>query len=65
MDSSRSAVVELVAFALDTVERAKRALAIEIERLEDLAAEAQDAVARRRAGRAAKHADGPSVEHAA
>jgi hypothetical protein len=65
MASSRSAVVELLAFALDTMERARRALAIEIERLEDIAAEAHDAVARRRAERAAEQGDGASVGHAA
>jgi hypothetical protein len=65
LDSSRSVVVQILAFVLDTTERAKRALAIEIERLEDIAAEAQDAVTRRRAKRAAEHADGPPVEHAA
>jgi hypothetical protein len=65
IDSSRSVVVQILAFALDTTERAKRALAIEIERLEDIAAEAHDAVARRRAERAAERVDAPPVEHAA
>jgi hypothetical protein len=68
IDSSRSVLVEILAFALDAIERAKRGLAIEIERMEDIAAEARDAVARRRAGRAgraAEPADAPSAEHAA
>jgi hypothetical protein len=63
--SSRSAVVGLLAFALDAMEQARRALAIEIERFEDIAAEAHDAVARRRSERAAERGDGASVEHAA
>jgi hypothetical protein len=65
INSSRSVVVEILAFALEARERARRAFAIEIERLEDIAAEAQDAVARRRAERAAEHADGPTVGRAA
>jgi hypothetical protein len=47
--SSKSATVQVLAFALDTVARFKRALAIEKEQLEDIMAEAHDAVVRRRA----------------
>jgi hypothetical protein len=67
LDASRSATVQLVAFALDTMTRIKRALAIEREQLEDLVAEAQEAAARRQAERAVDPgaAEAPPVEHAA
>jgi hypothetical protein len=52
LDASKPATVQIVAFGLDVAGRVKRALAIEREQLEDLIAEAQDAVARRREDRA-------------
>jgi hypothetical protein len=64
-ESSKSAAVEVIAFALDTVERLRRALAIEREQLEDIVAEAHDAVARRRTARADKASQTAPVEHAA
>jgi hypothetical protein len=65
IDSSKPAMVQIVAFALDTVARIKRALAIERERFEDFVAEANDAVAQRRAERVQERAEAQSVEHAA
>jgi hypothetical protein len=65
IDSSKSAVVQLVAFGVDAVARMKRAMAIERERLEDLVAEAHDAVARRQARRTKTHAEETPVENAA
>jgi hypothetical protein len=50
-DTSKPATVQVVAFVLDSVARVRRASAIELERLEDLIAEARDLVARRRAAR--------------
>jgi hypothetical protein len=63
--SSKSAVIEVTALGLDTVERVKRALAIEREQFEDMVAEARDLAARRRAKRARTRADAEAVEHAA
>ena len=65
VDSSKSAVIEVTALSLDTVERIKRALAIEREQFEDMVAEARDLAARRRARRARTRADTGAVEHAA
>ena len=67
VEGSRSATVQLVAFGLDVVERIKRALAIEREHLEDVVAEAQDAVARRRTARAQRRRgpEAATAEHAA
>ena len=67
MEGSRSATVQLVALWLDVVERIKRTVAIEREHLEDVVAEAQDAVARRRAARAQRRreAEAGTAEHAA
>jgi hypothetical protein len=61
-ESSKAAAVEVIAFGLDALARIRRGLAIEREQLEDIVAEAQDAVARRRAARAPRAG---SVEHAA
>jgi hypothetical protein len=65
LDPSKSAMVQVVAFGLDTVARIKRRLAIEREQFEDLVAEARDVVARRRAERAQEPAEDAPVENAA
>lgn len=70
VDPSKSVTVQIVAFGMDTLARIKRAVAVERERFEDLVAEAQDAVARKRAERAERaeeRADGvaSAAEHAA
>jgi hypothetical protein len=65
MDSSKAVTVQIVAFGVDLVERVKRRLAIEREQLEDLVAEAQDEIARRRAGRAETRAEAAPEENAA
>jgi hypothetical protein len=63
--SSKSATVEFLAFGLDALARIKRGLAIEREELEDIVAEAHDAVARRRAARVENNGEKGPVEHAA
>ena len=66
LDSFRSVTVQVVALALDATASIKRAMAIELERVEDLIAEARDVVARKRADRAEQHnGGGRPVEHAA
>lgn len=65
IDSSKSATVQIIAFGLDAIARVKRALAMEREQLEDLVAEAHEAVARKRAERAEEDAHTEPVEHAA
>jgi hypothetical protein len=65
LDPSKSATVQIVAFALDSVARIKRLLAIERERFEDMVAEAHDTVARRRAARSGGAHAHEAAEHAA
>jgi len=54
--SSRDAVVDLVAFGLQTIEHLKRAAFMETEHLDDVWAEARASVKARRARRAAREA---------
>jgi hypothetical protein len=63
--SSKAATVELLAFGLEALARIKRGLAIEREELEDIVAEAHDAVLRRRAAQAPKSSEKGPVEQAA
>ncbi len=63
IDTSKPATVQVVAFVLDSVARVRRVTAIELERFEDLVAEARDLVARRRAARDAD-ADGVAEQPA-
>jgi hypothetical protein len=63
LDAAKPATVQIVAFGLDVAGRVKRALAIEREQLEDLIAEAQDAVARRREERAERAERAEGAEH--
>jgi hypothetical protein len=63
--SSRAATVDLAAFALDAVDRLKRIVLIERERLDDVVAEAR---ARAKSWRARRNGNGAAaapMEHAA
>jgi len=62
VDPSKPATVQVAAFVLDSVARIRRAVAIELERLEDFVAEARDVAARRGDGRARRQ-EGRRVPH--
>jgi hypothetical protein len=60
VDSSREAVVKLVALGYEAVARARRIFALERERLDDLAAEARARV--EEVEHVAPHTDGPRAQ---